>query len=80
MADEILKTDEEQTTRAEHLAWCKARALQHLPQDPSKAFASMGSDLNKHEGTRGHCGMELGIMLMRTKNLGDMRTFIEGFN
>lgn len=67
-------------TRAEHLAWCKQRALEYLPDDPQQAFASMASDLNKHEETRGHVGMELGMALLMTGNIGDMRRFIEGFN
>lgn len=67
-------------TRAEHLQWCKDRALAYLPGDPQQAFASMGSDLDKHEETRGHVGMELGMSLMMTDNLRDMRNFIEGFN
>ncbi len=67
-------------TRAEHLQWCKDRALAYLPDDPQQAFASMGSDLNKHEETRGHPGMKLGMSLMMTDNLHDMRKFIEGFN
>lgn len=71
---------ERQTTRAEHLAWCKQRALEFLPGDPQQAFASMASDLNKHDETRGHAGMEIGMGLMRAGCLGDMRKFIEGFN
>ncbi len=67
-------------TRAEHIAWCKLRALEYLPDDPIGAFTSMASDLNKHEGTRGHIGIELGMMMLMTNNLGEMREFIEGFN
>lgn len=67
-------------TRAEHLAWCKQRALAYLPDDAQNAFASMMSDLNKHEGTRGHAGIEVGMALLRSNNLPDMRSFIEGFN
>ena len=67
-------------TRAEHLQWCKQRALAYLPDDPQQAFASMASDLNKHEETRGHLGIEVGFMLLMTNNLVEMRSFIEGFN
>jgi len=67
-------------TRAEHLAWCKERALEYLPDDPNQAFASMASDMNKHDETRGHAGLELGTLLLLTGNVGDMRKFIEGFN
>lgn len=67
-------------TRAEHLAWCKQRALKYLPDNPQEAFTSMASDLGKHEGTRGHIGIELGMMLLMSNNIGDMREYIEGFN
>lgn len=67
-------------SRAEHLAWCKQRALEYLPGDPQQAFASMASDMRKHDETRNHAGLEMGMMLMMTGNLGDMRKFIEGFN
>lgn len=67
-------------TRAEHLAWCKQRALEYLPDDPTGAFTSMASDLNKHEETRGHVGIELGMMMLMTNNVREMRDFIEGFN
>ena len=70
----------EETTRAEHLAWCKQRALEYLPDSPQEAFNSMMSDLGKHEGTREHPAIELGMMLLMTNNLGDMRKFIEDFN
>ena len=76
----MLQEYEDHTTRAEHLAWCKTRALAFLPGDPQQAFASMSSDLNKHKETRGHAGMELGIMLMMSNNIPDMREFINGFN
>ncbi len=66
--------------RAEHLAWCKQRALEYLPGDPVQAFTSMASDLDKHEETRGHIGIELGMMMLMTDNLRDMKNFIEGFN
>lgn len=71
-------------TRAEHLEWCKRRALQYVDAgDVQQAFASMGSDLNKHPDTRNHSGMELGMMLLMGGQLSrpdQMRRFIEGFN
>lgn len=73
-----------ETTRADHLAWCKKRALKYVDAgDMNQAFASMASDLNKHPGTRGHSGMELGMMLHIGGHLDSaekMRNFIEGFN
>ena len=71
-------------TREEHLSWCKMRALQYVDAgDMKNAFVSMGSDLNKHEGTRDHGGMQLGIMMLMAGQLErpeDMRRFIEGFH
>lgn len=68
------------TTRAEHLAWCKQRALEYLPDDPQQAFASMASDLNKHDETRGHTAIEMGFALLMSGNLSGMSDFIKGFN
>lgn len=73
-----------QNTRAEHLEWCKKRALEYCDQgDIKNAFASMGSDLEKHDETRNHSGINLGILLMMSGQLSTvdkMRKFIEGFN
>ncbi len=74
----------EHTTRAEHLAFCKRRALDlvdagHLHE----AFSSMGSDLEKHRETKNHRGMEIGVRLLINGHLETdraMREFIEGFN
>ena len=79
------------TTRAEHLTFCKSRALRELDyyieHDPAKAciyaFASISSDLGKHPETADHLGIQLGLMqmmagLLRTPE--QMRRFIEGFN
>jgi hypothetical protein len=39
------------TTRAEHLAWCKERALEYVAAgDEEGAVASMTSDLGKWDG------------------------------
>jgi hypothetical protein len=38
-------------SRAEHLAWCKARALEYLDSgDPGQAITSFISDLGKWKG------------------------------
>lgn len=72
------------TTRADHLAWCKTRALQYVDEgDLSNAFASLVSDFGKHPETQGHAAIELGMMQMMGGLLGsvrDMRDFIEGCN
>ncbi len=71
-------------TRAEHLQWCKDRALEYVEQgDLSGAYASMSSDLQKHDETRNHSAVMLGMRLMMSGNLSTpskMRKFIEGFN
>lgn len=71
-------------TRAEHLAWCKTRALQYVDEgDLNNAFASLVSDLGKHEETRGHGAIELGLILLMAGQLvspAAMRDFIEGCN
>jgi hypothetical protein len=71
-------------TRAEHMDWCKKRALEVLETgDVQGAYASMVSDLGKHEETAGHVGITLGMMQMIGGHLGtpaQMRHFIEGFN
>ncbi len=70
--------------RKEHLDWCKKRALEYANRnDLQQAYASMMSDLNKHDGTRGHPAMTLGMGLMFSGLLSskqDMIKFIEGFN
>lgn len=72
-------------TRAEHLAWCKQRAIQEMEfsHDPKQGVISMLSDLRKHPETATHAGAELGTMLMLGGHLRteqDVREFIEGFN
>lgn len=71
-------------TRAEHLAWCKARALEYVDQGKLQdAFASMGSDLGKHPDTAAHAGIAMGMMLLVGGLLNEpheMRHFINGFN
>lgn len=71
-------------TRAEHLAWAKGRALEYADQgETANAMASLISDLNKHEGTRGHTGVELMTMQAMAGHFerpGELRRCIEGFN
>lgn len=70
--------------RSEHVEWCKKRALQYVDAgDVNGAFLSMTSDLRKHEETREHIGIDLGMIQMLSGNLSSpekMRHFIEGFN
>lgn len=65
------------------MAWCKGRALAYLPADPKEAIASMLSDLNKHDETRGMLNGPLGMIGLMEAAHGtadSVRRFIEGFN
>lgn len=72
------------TTRIEHLAWCKERALEYAARDDlTNAWASMVSDLGKHPETEGHPAIGLGMMMLIGGMLSSkiqMVDFIEGFN
>jgi hypothetical protein len=71
-------------TRAEHLQWCKDRALEYVDRnDLNLAWASMVSDLRKHPETESHSAIELGSMLFLNGDLDTppkMTKFINGFN
>lgn len=72
------------TTRAEHIAWCKERALLYVDRgDMEQAFASMTSDLRKHRETENHIAIGLGMQMLMNGFLNTpdkMRHWIEGFN
>jgi phage terminase small subunit len=68
-------------TRAEHLAWCKQRALEYVSKgDMNNALASMASDLGKHPETRSSQQICVMLGMHETANAARMRRFIEGFN
>lgn len=70
-------------TRAEHLQWCKDRALLYLPHDPEQAAMSMISDLRKHPELEDHAGIVLGGMLMMggfLSKASEAERWIKGFN
>ena len=75
-------------TRAEHVAWCKRRAISELSEPDeaqaiANAWSSMVSDLNKHSATEGHAALSLGMMMFvggRLSTRDAMSKFIEGFN
>jgi hypothetical protein len=68
-------------TRAEHLQWCKDRALAYLPESPADAVASMGSDMGKHPETDiPPPVMMLGMMSLTSGDVEGVRRWIEGFN
>ena len=69
--------------RAEHMQWCKDRALAALEESPQSAFSSMASDLQQHPETANHIGIQLGMMQLIGGMLvtpESMRKYIEGFN
>ena len=69
-------------TRAEHLDWCKQRALDYLDRgDLLNAVTSMLSDLDKHPDTRSNNPTlyMLGMIYIRDRDAQGVRRFIEGF-
>ncbi len=72
------------TTRAEHLEWCKKRALEYVDDGNfNEAYSSIVSDLISHPETENHVGITLGMGLMMSGNLNTpekMRKFIVDFN
>jgi len=73
-----------QQTRMAHLAWCKSRAIPYANHgNLLGAFGSMISDLSKHNETRDHQFIKIGIELFSGGFLSsnqEMIDFIEGFN
>jgi hypothetical protein len=71
-------------TRAEHLDWCKKRALEYTDAgDVKNAVSSMLSDLSKHPETADHVGGALGVTLILGGFLSDpyrVVEWIKGFN
>lgn len=72
-------------TRAEHLQWCKDRAMVYVQAgDNAQALASMCSDLDKHPETRAPASLnQLALQLMmggwlETKEA--MARWIQGYN
>lgn len=76
---------EELPSRAEHLQWCKDRALELLDAgELQQAFTSMCSDLSKHPQTAHHhstnaLGMEL-LIIGSLDTPEEMRKWINGYN
>lgn len=74
------------TTRAEHLTWCKERALEYADQgDAGLAMSSLIQDLGAHPETADSVEVIVGLMMPLTligefEKPGKLREFIEGFN
>jgi len=70
------------STRSEHMAWAKERALAYVDAgDFTTALASLTSDVSKHPETADHGGIDLGYLLLMSGGLStgpEMRAFIEG--
>lgn len=68
--------------QAEHLAWCKRRALEYVEAGKLiDGVTSMLSDLAKHQDTAcGSYGALLGMMAACTGNATAVRRWIESFN
>jgi hypothetical protein len=69
-------------TRAEHLWWCKDRALEYWRiGDLDNACASMISDLSKHEETKDYHPylLSLGMIYVMQRDYDGVRRWIEGF-
>jgi len=70
--------------RAEHLQWCKDRAIEYIENgDIQEGITSMMSDMNKHPETRSDTLNSLSLMMLTSGQLHSMhkaREFINGFN
>lgn len=71
-------------TRAEHIAWCKRRAIEEMEfsHDPKQGVISMMSDIRKHPETNSETlkALCLATLLSRPCTEQIVREFIEGFN
>lgn len=72
------------STRVEHLAWCKERALAYVERgELSTAWSSFISDMSKDAETAGHQLIVIGTALLQSgklDNKDEMKKFIEDFN
>ncbi len=70
--------------RAEHLQWCKDRALEYVKNGNTQdAFVSFSSDMSKHQDTANHSALPLGVALFFSGHLSSaikMEKWINGFN
>jgi hypothetical protein len=69
------------TTRAEHVKWCKTRALEYLDAgDPHAACTSMLSDTHKRDDTAVMLTFApFGGPILLEKGADGLREWIEGF-
>ena len=70
------------TTRAEHVRWCKQRALEYIDLgQPDRAYASMVSDMGKHKETEEAIRLNLvaGAAALKYDGIDGVRRWVEGF-
>lgn len=71
-------------TRAEHLAWCKSRALEYIDKGQiNEGLTSMMSDMAKHPETKAPAldQMTVGLMMIGALSTrAEARRHIEGYN
>ena len=71
-------------TRAEHLQWCKDRALAYVEVDDNQqAFNSFMSDMSKHPETKDNPFLLMGLPMLMGGLLStpdEMNNWINGFN
>lgn len=69
-------------TRAEHVRWCKERALEYIDLgQPQMAVSSMVSDMGKHPETEDAIRSQIvhGMTAARTGTTDAVRRWVEGF-
>jgi fructose-1-phosphate kinase PfkB-like protein len=67
-------------SRADHMAWAKARAIEYVEAgDAKNALASLLSDLSKHPDTAGLAKFATAAGLLHVNSVPAMRSFVEGF-
>ena len=71
-------------TRAEHIAWCKKRALEYVDRGQiNDGLTSMMSDMSKHPETSSSTLDNLTVQLMligALSTIANARRHIEGYN
>lgn len=73
----------DEASKADHLTWCKGRALAYLYDgDLPNAVSSMISDLRKHPETEEMAGVFTisGLVACGSGNTNGVRRWIEGFH
>ena len=68
--------------RQEHLQWCKDRANEYLNQgDAQQGVTSMLPDMGKHPETElDDILQQMGLMVLVSGDLGEAKSYVNGFN